>query len=232
MSTTDTMDHSLTGSVSYHEDDDDVAMQAILDDMKRFQFTGMERLYSDSTDDESWDAESYAVDSMELAKHRLPHVSCHDDDEDMTSSIGQGSAAGRYVFDEDDWTVKSDCNDSVGLARDRLEHDHEQHDHEQYNQARPALARITRRRPRDVAKTQRRMSMSSVLTNEESLYSQGSGNSDDPAGSRPAVVRRKSMPAGKTTPLSKVVALWPEEEKTTRRKMQRRVSNSGTPCAA
>ena len=237
---TEDMDHSFTDSVSYYSDDEDSQpMQSVLEDMRRFQFSGIERVNSDCTDD-SWEVESYAVDSMELAKLRLPHIDFGDTT--MVSSLGQNSA-GRYAQDEEDWTVQSDCNDSIGLAHTRIEHEHELQ-----SQVRPALPRITRRRaslgaivkeeqglaqggPRRV--TGRRMSMSSVHTIEESLSSHGSGNSDDAASKRPAVVRHKSMPYVKSAAFAKAVPLWPgESQEAPREKMERRVSNGGTPCAA
>jgi hypothetical protein len=229
--TTDKMDQSIPDSISYHDDSEEV--QVILQDMQRFQFTGMERLGSDT--DDSWEVESYAVDSMELTKLRMPHMttSYEDDDDGMASSVG--SAPRFIVLDEDDWTVKSDCNDSVELSQNRFEPTHEQP-----NKVRPVLARINRRRASlgDIVKegqglvapVVRRFSLSSVYTVEESLASETSGDSNDPAGKRASVPRRKSMPI-KTTSMDPR-PLWSAEMAAPTNKMERRVSNSGRPCAA
>ena len=90
----------------------------------------------------------------------------------------------------------------------------------------------------------RRMSMSSMSTirSEESLSTQGSGNSENPAGpsdgssstagskKKKTIVRHKSMPYVKSAPLTNMVPLWPGEEE--RPRMERRVSNGGCPSAA
>lgn len=243
------MDQSTSDSSVSYDDDEDLdldieneheTMQAILAGMQRFQFTGMDRVASSgSGTDDSWEVESYAVDSMELTKLRLPHVGVDGSDDDEED--GMLSYNSEYAMDQDDWTVQSDCNDSIGLAQTRFEHKHEQQ-----NKVRPTLARINRRRTslgdfikeeQGFAPPRRNKSFSSISSSvhtvEESLSSHYSCHSDDPTGKRPSVARHKSMPS-KSTPLTQAVALWPssQDEETPRQKMARRVSNNGTPCAA
>ncbi|CAB9507683.1 expressed unknown protein [Seminavis robusta] len=246
--------------------DEEEGMQGLNEELNRFQITGMDTLPRGESDD-SWEVESYAADSMNLAKLRLAHLTLsHDDlgygdyDDDYScsdSSRGQGSAPAprrgrsQYVIpDEDDWTVQSDCNDSIGLTREHLGMKVGQ------KVGMQPLPRVTRRRasmdnymgqqqeqqqqqsPRRVVSSRptsmRRMSMSSVSTVEESVSgsSQGSGNSNDPAGRRSTIVRHKSMPYVKSTTGGSAMPLWPAGSETPRQKMKRRVSNGGTPCAA
>jgi hypothetical protein len=239
---------------------DDDFMEQVAQEVERIRITGMNvlpRIGGGNDSDDTWEAESFAADSMVLAKLRLAHLQLGyeemDDASLGASSLGQGSAAPRgrstYVIpDEDDWTISSECNDSIGLMTDRLGVHHQAE--QQSKISKQPLARVTRRRasmdnfvqaeqlqeaqPRETRHPTRRMSVSSASTVEESLSSHGSGGSEDPSGNkRGSISRHKSMPYVKSkAPLSTTVPMWPNGPTTPRQKMARRVSNGGTPCAA
>jgi len=281
---------------SYDSDDEEGVLQQNFEAMEITGITDvLPRLASVQSDD-SWAVESYANDSLPLAHWRIEHSQLGYNQEEDDLSLGYGSASGgvqqqqptptpakKWVMDEDDWTIQSDCNDSVGLANTRLKH------HEPEPTPAPVVAvevkavsplvRIPRRRasmgdfvekeqqqlspqvlqvqpPAPSQQQQRRISnmrrkslssVESLSTVEESLSSGRSGNSSNsnPASSssptkkktsksgRTAISRTKSMPYVKPASLGNVVPLWPDgQSELPRRKMDRRVSNGGTPCAA
>jgi len=278
--------NSVTSSYC-DDDDDDHDDEPIIQEVFLTDFTdantplgiamaGMTVLSSEQ-DDSCWDVESYANDSIPLTRMRLHVVT--DDTETIVDSpptdLGYGygetmedtsSLSGGRRFerpqitdDDDDWSMQSDCNDSVGLANARFQGHRNTH---KAVIAAPAFARIDRRRasmgkvtssselpsnsstPRQIRREFRRMSLSSAVTMESTCSSShGSGDSTDPVGSsgsggggkRRGVTRHKSMPYVKmtSTDISNQVPLWPSnksDETGGRQRMARR--NSGAPCAA
>lgn len=156
-------------------------------DQATIEITGIRKLLPrtcspNNMDDDAWDVESYANDSLPLTKLRLqedhPNTTVtvtaaalgygnSDNDHlmDDASSLGERSAQPRrrhqsFVVDQhhqvdDDWTVTSDCNDSIGLANNRLSLQAEHRNKvsssaaaatKQQQQPPRALARINRRR--------------------------------------------------------------------------------------
>jgi hypothetical protein len=264
----DAQSYASSSVFSDYDDDDDCFMQQVTQEVERFRITGMNMLppviSGGGDSDDTWEVESYAADSMDLAKLRLTHVKLgyeemmDDDNSFAASSLGQGSAAvpprGRstnVIPDEEDWTISSECNDSIGLMTDHLAEKQQQ----QNKISKQPLARITRRRasmdnfvhqeqhqeepqqpPREPKNhpMMSHMSLASVSTVEESVRS--GSTSEDPAAAnkRGPLPRHKSMPIVKSkAPLSSTVPLWPSGRHTTsRERMSRRVSNDGTPCAA
>ena len=180
---------------------------------------------SNNNNNNDWDAESYANDSIPLAKLRLLHHHHHP------------------AMMEDDWTVQSDCNDSIGLATKRLSLRAEEQCHRVI-----ALQRIPRRRrasmgevfvveqqqqqqssshPAPPTEELRRVSMEESTTTSSSTSATIASESSDPVR---GVTRHKSMPlkAKSSTP-STIVPMWQRPHKT----MARRFSNSnGSNCAA
>ena len=221
--------------MSFDDEDDDLLVSGVIDELEhaRIEITGMTNVRNDSgvvdnssnnNNNNDWDAESYANDSIPLAKLRL----CH------TPEV------------EDDWTVQSDCNDSVTLTTKRWSLRAAQH-----HNCVVALQRIPRRRRASmgevfvVEQQQQQQQLSSAVpstesyrvivsssTMEESTTSSSSGATTTSESSDPVrgVARHKSMPLkAKSTP-STIVPMWrPHKTKT----MARRFSNSnGSNCAA